>query len=72
MTQPSSPIRFFRFLMIAMYAVSGILVIFLAPSDVLPLFNRLGLGCSLVLYSIFRLWKFYAHTPDDSAEEPTT
>lgn len=72
MTIPSSRFRIFRVSMIVLYALIGILVIFIVPTDALPLFNRIGLGCSLILYSSYRLWRYARHSQGNVDEETSS
>ncbi len=51
---------FFNLFMILVYASAGILLIFVwPPPEILPEFNRIGLGIVLVIYSVYRGYKIY-------------
>ncbi|TAH38381.1 MAG: hypothetical protein EYC69_14600 [Bacteroidetes bacterium] len=50
----------FNLFMILLYACAGILLIFVwPPAEILPEFNRIGLGIVLLIYSVYRGYKIY-------------
>ncbi len=50
----------FNLSMILLYACAGLLLIFVwPPAEVLPEFNRIGLGIVLLIYAVYRSFKIY-------------
>ena len=54
---------FFNLFMIFLYAVAGIILIFVwPPKEILPELNKYGLGLVLFLYACYRLFRLFRKT----------
>lgn len=59
----ASGIRFYiNLLMIALYAIAGLILLFFWSPENLPSFNRTVIGIALLTYAAFRTRRFYKKT----------
>ena len=59
----ASGIRFYiNLLMIALYAIAGLILLFFWSPENLPAFNRNVIAIALLSYSAYRLRRFYIHS----------
>lgn len=59
----ASGIRFYiNLLMIALYAIAGLILLFFWSPENLPSFNRTAIGIALLIYAAYRLQRFYRKT----------